>query len=453
MSPKDRKAFDNGIWLCQTCSVLIDRDENRFSVELLKSWKASAEEAAATELGKKLPSQQDAIDSLSMALTGLPKKFIPTAIKNIHQASTEALESLDPRFKIHSSFIGNTTHFELRAKQNVPVTLHIDPTYAHEYIEKYSRLLESGEDLEIESRAISFTGSKLLEEITAQGAEKGRFRISSSKRKATQKIWVESLDGNILEYFEDVLGEISFGSKEFSFVGYACNKLFKLEFRKPFTPEDTAASFSFTLNFEQWNNTDIRLLPYFQKIHRLITLLAKGELFFSALEIDGLRIMTSRSLQLHEMEYLKYLHWRLDYTAVAKAITSYLGIQVNFDSEVPLTFENFEELLNLAEIIGGEAIYPGSSMKSPPSCTLVLESDNLSELLAVTAPTEIAFVQQDPSEITIFGKTVTIPPRRFVFEAVTPRVTSTIDQDSSDRTVSLEFMPTGNTRMRVSFVN
>ena len=35
MSPEERSHIDNGIWLCVSCSVLIDRDEKRFTVEKL----------------------------------------------------------------------------------------------------------------------------------------------------------------------------------------------------------------------------------------------------------------------------------------------------------------------------------------------------------------------------------------------------------------------------------
>ncbi|MFA8087434.1 hypothetical protein ACLH2F_01470 [Klebsiella grimontii] len=35
MSPAERSHIDNGIWLCVSCSVLIDRDEQRFTVEAL----------------------------------------------------------------------------------------------------------------------------------------------------------------------------------------------------------------------------------------------------------------------------------------------------------------------------------------------------------------------------------------------------------------------------------
>jgi hypothetical protein len=44
-SPEQRKSAANGIWLCADCADLVDKNEGKgFSVELLQSWKRSAEE-------------------------------------------------------------------------------------------------------------------------------------------------------------------------------------------------------------------------------------------------------------------------------------------------------------------------------------------------------------------------------------------------------------------------
>ncbi|MGG5243080.1 NACHT domain-containing protein [Pseudomonas lurida] len=42
MSPQARSSEANGIWMCQTCSKLIDSDIERYTVEVLRQWKKSA---------------------------------------------------------------------------------------------------------------------------------------------------------------------------------------------------------------------------------------------------------------------------------------------------------------------------------------------------------------------------------------------------------------------------
>lgn len=43
LTPEERQGIGNGIWLCQSCSRLIDMDEQRYTVTLLEGWKRQAE--------------------------------------------------------------------------------------------------------------------------------------------------------------------------------------------------------------------------------------------------------------------------------------------------------------------------------------------------------------------------------------------------------------------------
>ena len=50
LSPEERKSSRNGIWLCQVCAKLIDSDEERFTVELIRYWKSVAESEALSKV-------------------------------------------------------------------------------------------------------------------------------------------------------------------------------------------------------------------------------------------------------------------------------------------------------------------------------------------------------------------------------------------------------------------
>lgn len=50
MTSEERKSPQNGIWLCQSCSKLIDSDTTRYSKETLVAWKMIAEKSSAMEL-------------------------------------------------------------------------------------------------------------------------------------------------------------------------------------------------------------------------------------------------------------------------------------------------------------------------------------------------------------------------------------------------------------------
>lgn len=55
MMSEERKAFENGIWLCQSCSKLIDSDISTYTKELLFTWKNIAEQYAMVEVQSNVP--------------------------------------------------------------------------------------------------------------------------------------------------------------------------------------------------------------------------------------------------------------------------------------------------------------------------------------------------------------------------------------------------------------
>ena len=50
MSVAQRKSAENGIWLCQTCSKMIDSDVSKYTIEMLKEWKQISERMAVQDL-------------------------------------------------------------------------------------------------------------------------------------------------------------------------------------------------------------------------------------------------------------------------------------------------------------------------------------------------------------------------------------------------------------------
>ena len=55
LSPENRAAAENGIWLCQTCAKLVDNDPTHFTADVLRSLKHDAEREARAVVGKPQP--------------------------------------------------------------------------------------------------------------------------------------------------------------------------------------------------------------------------------------------------------------------------------------------------------------------------------------------------------------------------------------------------------------
>ena len=54
MTEDERKSINNGIWLCQSCAKLIDSDENKYTVELIKEWKEGTESIVGYNFEKRI---------------------------------------------------------------------------------------------------------------------------------------------------------------------------------------------------------------------------------------------------------------------------------------------------------------------------------------------------------------------------------------------------------------
>lgn len=66
MTPEERCDISNGIWLCQSCSKVIDADPERYSVETLSAWKKLAEQTAQRAIESDGTFKADSIFSMAL---------------------------------------------------------------------------------------------------------------------------------------------------------------------------------------------------------------------------------------------------------------------------------------------------------------------------------------------------------------------------------------------------
>jgi hypothetical protein len=55
LAAEERRAPSNGIWLCELCAKLIDTDEARFTIDVLRNWKKDAEKRALLDIATAAP--------------------------------------------------------------------------------------------------------------------------------------------------------------------------------------------------------------------------------------------------------------------------------------------------------------------------------------------------------------------------------------------------------------
>lgn len=83
LTPEQRRAADNGIWLCQTDAKLVDNDAVRYTVDGLRDWKARAAAAAARELEQRLRRLPD-----SAAVLERMERLMPALLAEMRQDLT-----------------------------------------------------------------------------------------------------------------------------------------------------------------------------------------------------------------------------------------------------------------------------------------------------------------------------------------------------------------------------
>lgn len=54
LSSTERQHISNGIWLCYNCSVLIDKDEQKYTTRLIKKWKSESEKSVSKAIESRL---------------------------------------------------------------------------------------------------------------------------------------------------------------------------------------------------------------------------------------------------------------------------------------------------------------------------------------------------------------------------------------------------------------
>jgi len=81
-TPEERSSIENGIWLCQTCAKLVDNDEKKYTVSLLKHWKEQAEQRAKRALENPKLVSFSFLEAQSLVVVSRQKKTTPPKVEN-----------------------------------------------------------------------------------------------------------------------------------------------------------------------------------------------------------------------------------------------------------------------------------------------------------------------------------------------------------------------------------
>lgn len=445
MPSAERGGIQNAIWLCSGCATLVDRDIEAYPSERLLAWKDEAERLAAMELNTRPPAHGDASMQLVAALSGQSPTFLPTVIGNAHEASAKALERLDSRFQVESSYQCKTTTFTLNARENVPFKIVVPSERAPEWQAKVRSALDEGLAFEIDASGVKVQGSPLLERLFEgdDATQQATITISPRSIPVRAKLAAVDLAGGARHAFDDIEGHLFMGQTSLTFKGELWEGLAQLTMRLPHQGMPRDGGFSLNMDLDRWVGLDIRGLPYLSSIVEFFHHADAGEVldvtvFWRGQQLLGMRANFDelRREAGPQMSLLAYL-------SRASEVARVLGVAVKMPKKIALGKDDFDDLAGIYDVVTAPSRLGRECLSTNASFTLIAtdHGENIQQLREQSEPSVIAFRQSIQGELTIFGQTVSLPFINLTFNGVFPRVLDDRQSFETGDSVRVELEP------------
>lgn len=418
MTAEDRRGFGNIIWLCQTCSTIIDRDPDSYPAETLKAWKTSAEARALMEQGKRLPDEKDIYRMAAMAMGTRTPGFYPEAIGNVHKALVDQLEAVDPRFTVSTAYSGGNTTITVGAKETVSFSIKIGQESADVWRKGLQASIDEGREATLPLDGVVFEGSKIFD-VLHKDANLASITIIPAARPAVLKILAPQSNPPI---FEIITGKITTGRKQIRFSGAGCGGLLDVEIN--FTPigEDGIQSAStLTTNLKLWQGKDAANPPY------LDTLINLFETIFDAcapisftMEVDGNQVSAGNFHTPKHIEEMEEMLGFAHYVRRARNVLRYLRQSAQIDIFAIIPASDYRALARVSDIIEGKLSYQRSQVTAPPEMTVGCTGEEEKNLMETVRRGSFSVLKQtEPASlVTIYGKKYEVPPTTSYYSPV-----------------------------------
>ncbi|MBL4980151.1 hypothetical protein [Pseudomonas fluorescens] len=409
---EERQSFKNGLWLCGSCSIIIDRDEARYPVALLHEWKSKAENRAMTMIGQKSITPFELQNSVreaiiqtvqSLAIGTNPHK--PKVVESL--ASYEAfLNSLDGRFDVKVTATSNSMFSEIKARPgHNPLVLMVFNDGALDSAQTAWRtMLENGQSFSIPTSGFEFKGSKLFESLNEELAD-GVMTISPNTKIVEASIYFLSDNGEF--ELATVNASMSRGTKRLAIDGKALDGIFSFDYE--YLVDSGVTNFNYTFNVDFWLNQKITQLKHYNKLmkaHKFIsgsknlTICVKAHVGNSEVSLG---VGPSSSYDAIFERILSIMHLAECGTKIASHFSQSLQFKT-----LELSAIEDEMILRYAKALDGDVLdtfEEGSEICTvvlkdvPPEMMTAMENHNVNTQLRFTENTTFDF----------FGNRVTLP--------------------------------------------
>ncbi|MBY4596105.1 hypothetical protein [Ottowia caeni] len=417
MTADDRRGFGNIIWLCQTCSTIIDRDPDAYPAETLKKWKSSAEASALMEQGKRLPDQKDIYRMAAMAMGNRTPGFYPEAIGNVHKALVDQMEAVDPRFTVSTAYSGGNTTITLSARETVSFSIKVGSESAEAWRKGLQAAIDDGREATLPLDGVVFEGSKLFD-VLHNDADLASITIMPAARPAVLKIFAPQTAPAI---FESVAGQLTAGRKQIRFSGSGCGGLLDVEIIYSQTSGDGVHSrLTLTTNLKAWQGKEAANPPYLDALTNLLEAILDPSAAISfAMEVDGNHAAAGKFQNPKHIEEIAETLVFTHYVRRARNVLRYLGQSPPIDIFASISADDYRALARVSDIVEGKLSYQRSQITASPTMRIAC-ADGGESLMRIVRKGEFSTLQlkEPASLVTIYGKEYEVPPTTSYYSPV-----------------------------------
>jgi len=455
MSKEERTGISNAIWLCTNCATLIDKDQSKYTVEVLCQWKEIAEQFADEQLGI-VPISPKEHGALRAHVFGtLTKKQIPNAVDTMCRMSAKYLEEIDPRFSIDVAYQSGQTTYKLNPKSPIHLSAIAAEGHGPEFSDKFNAFFKHGKGFEIDSSAVRLHGSKLFE---MHGGKTGKVKVSTNLRKAAiVKISVVNEIGTPQFVLDDVVGEIVGGAESMTFSGKNFGGLITFEYTYVFNNGGTQTVCTHSdVDYSVWEGKDLRTLPYFDKLFKFYETLFNGGKARISTELDGMEVMSGKGADLLDKESIKDLYTHLRYIRNVRSILRLVNKKFLFVESISVSEEDVIRVEQIYHLLFESRNLRGDQIE-PIFCELTLSDNNVSnaelEKLMSEEGSPMQFEIQNGESLNFLGIYFPSPKLRLSYSKMQLIPHEPIGQDCVGKNIPVTMRPAHDCQVEVELAD
>ncbi|WP_234454590.1 hypothetical protein [Pseudomonas sp. LAM2023] len=357
----ERKHFDNGIWMCYSCSKLIDNEETFHTADRLREMKAAHQAYVSSLVGVIPMAPFEAENKIRAGIlettislitkAGSPANFDVSAVVDGYEQS---INSIDPNFKVVvTATSGSVVHELIPITDPAPeIQLVFNDDEANASADRaWKNMTEVGEPIHIPTKDFKFVGSKLFEHLNERIAG-GTLTLIPSKRRLDTCIYFVSDEAEFeLASTDSFMGK---GSKKFDIEGSALDGFFTYRY---LIHNRYKVNATYTFDVAGWLGQPINNLRHYHRIKKAYDFVMRYPSSKVSIEI----VLNGNPMRLWDGVYSDFteLFARLkkivEVAECSKAIASKISSQLRLKTlDLTLQDERYIELY--AQLFKGDVI-------------------------------------------------------------------------------------------------